>query len=121
MPPDQRLILIIAIPVVLGLELWRRSLKNRAPRWMYIVAALLVMAIAGGVAYSQWQLSHLREVIKDVEVSYKASVLSEGISSAMTGNAIAFVCTVAAICMLGFATWKARGVPDDGPAARVVE
>ena len=38
----------------------------------------------------------------------------------MTGNAIAFACTVLAVVVLGIATWKARGVPDGGSEARVV-
>lgn len=118
---DQRTLLIIAIPVILVLELWRRSLRHRAPRWMHVVAALLVMAIAGGVAYSQWELSHLAERIGDVDASSKASRLAGGLQTALMGNLIAFASAIAAVILLAIATWKARGVPEDGPEARAVD
>jgi TRAP-type C4-dicarboxylate transport system permease small subunit len=117
---DQRTLIIIAIPVVIGLELWRRSLRHRTPRWMYVTSALLVMAIAGGIAYSQWMLSQAVAQLSRDDASEKASHLSHGISRAMTGNAVAIACALAAVIVLAIATWRARGVPTGGPEARVI-
>ena len=117
---DQRILIIIAIPVIIGLELWRRSLRHRTPRWMYVVAALLEMAIAGGIAYAQWMLSAAVAQISSDNGSEKATNLARGISRAMTGNAVAIACALAAVIVLVIATWRARGIPEDGPEARVV-
>lgn len=117
---DQRTLIIIAIPVIIALELWRRSLRHRTPRWMYVVAALLEMAIAGGIAYAQWMLSQTVAQLERDNASEKATNLASGISRAMIGNAVAIACALAAVIVLVIATWRARGVPEGGPAARVV-
>jgi TRAP-type C4-dicarboxylate transport system permease small subunit len=117
---DQRTLLVIAIPVIIGLEVWRRWLRHRVPRWMYVIAALLEMAVAGGIAYAQWMLSQTVAQLSNDDPANKASNLSHGISRAMTGNAVAIGSALAAVIVLAVATWRARGIPDGGPVARVV-
>ncbi len=117
---DQRVLIIIAIPVIIGLELWRRALRHRVPRWMYVIAALLEMATAGGIAYSQWMLSETVAQLARDDASEKATNLANGISRAMNANAVAVACAIAAVMVLAIATWRARRIPEGGPVARVV-
>ena len=105
---DQRILIIVAIPVIIGIELWRRSLRHRTPRWIYVVAALLEMAIAGGIAYSQWMLSAAVAQLSSDNPSSKASNLAHGLQRAMTGNAVAIACCLLAVIVLAIATWRAR-------------
>jgi hypothetical protein len=117
---DQRILIIIAIPVIIGLELWRRTLRHRTSRWMYVLAALLEMSIACGLAYSQWMLSQTVAQLSSDEPGNKATNLANGLARAMTGNAVAIACALAAVILLAIATVRARGVPEGGPEARVV-
>ena len=117
---QQWVVVIFAIPVVIGLEVWRRSLRHRTPQWVYVISALLVMAIAGGIGYAQWSMSRAVAALSEDDASEKATNLADGISRAMNGNAIAIACALLAVIVLAIATWRARGIPEGGAIARVV-
>ena len=108
---DQQHVVIIAIAVIIGLEIWRRSLANRTPRWVHVVTFALFAMIAGAVMYTWWALGHLFESISDEAAGNKTSVLSRGISHAMLGNAIAVGSVIVAVLVLAIATWRARPPP----------
>ena len=113
---DQRTAVVIAIFVIVGLEVWRRSLRHRAPTWVHIVTVVLLAIVGGGVAYTQWQLSRVMASIDATNASEKATALARGMSRAMTGNALALLGVVLAAIVLGIGTYLARRIPDPGDA-----
>ena len=115
----QYIVVIVAIAVIAALEVWRRTLRNRAPRWIHVVTMLLLASIACGVAYTQWALGGLAESLAGDDPANKATNLARGISRAMNGNAIAAASAILAALVLGIAAWRARGLPEGGPVAQI--
>jgi len=118
---QQRTVAIIAAVVVIGLEMWRRALRRRAPRWVHGVTLSLLPIIAGGVAYTQWQLSRLAASHVNKSWSEMMPKLRSGRARAMYGNAIAFVAVILAVVVLGIGEYLARQIPhsDDVPVAEL--
>jgi integral membrane sensor domain MASE1 len=115
---DSTTIVVILALAVLGLELWRRRLRNRAAGWVHAVTLALFGVVAIATIYSQLAARHLWRTL-DVEPGMKATTLANGISAVMWGYLVAFVAVVLAAVVLAFANVRARNVPTGGPIARV--
>ena len=110
MLPDQLRVVAIAAVVLLGLELWRRALRNRAPHWVHVVAGLLSIEIMIGVIVSVYKTAHAFDDLRTEEAGNKASILAHDISDALRGDAIAFVGVILAVIVLTIGTILGRPV-----------
>jgi hypothetical protein len=77
--------------VIFALELWRRYLARagKLPRWASFAILGGYAITAGGVAFSYHMLHRAFDAVAESDAGNKASMLANGISHAMTGNAIA--------------------------------
>ena len=115
---DDNTTVAVLAAVVIGIELWRRSLRNRAARWVHGATLALLGVVAIGVIYSRVEMRHVASAI-EVAPSMKASALASGISAAMWGYLVAFVAIVLAAVVLAVANLRARNLPTDGPVAQL--
>jgi multidrug efflux pump subunit AcrA (membrane-fusion protein) len=117
---DQRTLLIVALVAIAGLELWRRALRPRAPRWVHVAAIALGAGAGASAAYAQWQLSRTATLVTTSDASEKSTVLARGIARAMNANAFAISGLILAALVLGVGTYVARRrpAPGDLPVAR---
>ena len=114
---DNTIVVILAI-IVIGLELWRRSLRNRAARWVHGATLALLGIVAVAAIYCQLAIRHVWSAL-ELAPGMKASALAQGISAVMWGYLVAFVAVVLAALVLAFANVRARNVPSGGPVARL--
>ena len=117
MPVYNSVIGVLAAAVV-GLELWRRSLRNRAARWFHVATFVLFGIVVAATIYGQLAARHMFEAI-EADPGNKASGLAHSIAAMMWGYLVAFVAVVVAAVVLGIANWRVRNVPADGPVARL--
>lgn len=115
---DDNTTVVVLAAVVIGIELWRRSLRNRAARWVHVATLALLGVVAISIVYSRIAMRHVASAI-EVAPSMKASALASGISAAMWGYFAAFVAIVLAAVVLAVANVRARNLPTDGPVAQV--
>jgi len=93
--------------VVIALELWRRTLRNRAARWVHrAVVALCGIAAVATIA-SRFAIRHVASAL-DLAPSEKQSALASGISTVMSIYLVAFVAVVLAAIVLAYASVRAR-------------
>jgi hypothetical protein len=111
--------LLVWFGVLVGLELWRRSLLDRAPRWVHSVIVGLFLAAVVGVAHTLWSVPRAFESLGTMHPANKATELSNAISTAMHGAVVGMGCTLLAIIVLAIATWRAPREPRQGPVAQV--
>ncbi len=105
---DQPTIIAIGAIAIVVLELWRRSLRGRAPRWVHACTFALLAGIAAGVAYSRIALGHAWEAAAAEEGGNKASVLASRISTGLDGDVAALACILITVAVLGISAWRAR-------------
>lgn len=117
---DHRTAIVVALVVIVGLEVWRRSVRHRAPTWVHLVTIVLLAIVGGGVAYTQWQLTHVMEAVGASAGGEKATHLSRGSSGALNGDVVAVISVMIAVVVLGIGTYLARRLPDpdDAPVAQ---
>ena len=116
---DPTIAIVLALATLVALEAWRRTLRNRAPRWVHVTTIAMLVLLAGGAAYSQLAVRHLIHAVSTGEVSTKATELATGISNALRGYVIAVLAAILAVIVLAVASIRARDVPPGGPIARV--
>ena len=111
----------IAAGVVFALELWRRALRGRTPRWVHVIAILSSIEIVVGVIYAEYQLYQALHHVTSANASNKATMLANDISRAMRSNAVAIVGVLLEIIVLVIGTVLARRTAhsDDAPRAKV--
>lgn len=110
---------IVPIVVVASFEMWRRRLRNRAPRWVHLTAIGLFITIGVALGYAELRLRDSAAAWAHAEPSNKATVLATGISDAMNANAVAVAATILAAVVLAIGTWLARKNPAGGPVAQL--
>jgi hypothetical protein len=117
---DQWVALVIAAIMLVGLDSWRRGIRDRAPRWVNILAMLCEVEVVVGVIYGQIGLRRAFHAIESADPSEKTTMLARGISSAMNSNAIAIAGIALAILVLAIGSVLARRRPDaDAATARL--
>jgi hypothetical protein len=108
-------VFVVAAIVLVGLESWRRALRDRAPRWVHVVAILLMLEIILGVAVAEYRLYQAFRHLESEAASDKANALARDISSAMNSNAIAVAGVLLSVIVLGVGTVLARRRLDNAP------
>lgn len=111
--------LVVAGIVLVAIEAWRRSIRDRAPRWVSIATIVCEIEIVLGVAYAQYGLYQAAHAIESADAGNKATTLARGISSAMNSNAVAALGVLVAVIVLVAGSVLARRQPDTNvPRAR---
>jgi hypothetical protein len=97
---------IVGLVSILILELWRRTIAKRTPRWITNSVVASYVALVGGIAFAWWGVIHAFGGVATTEASEKASMLSNGISQALTGAAIGLACALVAAVLLAIVTLR---------------
>lgn len=111
--------LVVVLGLLVVLELWRRRLRHRAPRWVHLAAIALFAATAGGLAYTASALDALFGSLDRVETAEKATYLARKIATALRGEALSIAALLVAVVVLAIGTWLARRLPEGGPIAEL--
>ena len=99
---------IVGLVSIAILELWRRAIAQRTPRWVTVGVVASYVVLAGGIAFAWWGVIHAFGAVANTESSEKASMLANGISRALTGAAIGLACAIVAATMLASVTLRRR-------------
>jgi hypothetical protein len=105
---EHHAVVIVAVIAVVVLELWRRALRGRAPRWVHAVVLVLIAATAIAIGYAQITMGSLEHRLAAGDAGDKASRLATGISDAVLGDAAAIACIVIGVIVLAIGHRRAR-------------
>ena len=116
---DRTIAVAITILAMIAIELWRRTLRNRSPRWVHGLLIGLVVLVGASAAYSELALRRLAGTFDDLPPSEKTTTFAIALSKALNAYAIAVVATIVAVIALIVATIRVRRLPEGGPVARL--
>jgi hypothetical protein len=108
---------IVGLICIVTLEVWRRAVAKRTPRWVTRAVIASYFALVAGIVFAWSGVIHTFSAIADASPADKASQLAAGISRALNGAAVGIACALVAASLLAVVTLRRHREPP--PPARI--